>query len=144
MAECKPNVTTREPGSGASPRLSLRPHQKVRRPQDFRRAFGRKRAVSDARLVVHSAENGGAPTRLGISVPRKVARNAVARNRLKRIVREAFRLAAGELPQGVDLIVVPREPSLSLAEARSALPGLARDAARRLGRPRPPSPSSRP
>ena len=38
-----------------------------------------------------------------------------------------------QLPAGVDLVVVPRGPGLSFAEARSALPKLAQAVARRLG-----------
>jgi ribonuclease P protein component len=128
------------PPLDAAARARFRPHERVKRPDDFRRAFGRKRAVSDAALVVHAAENRLDHPRLGISVPRKVARRATARNRLKRVIREAFRLSKAALPAGVDLIVVPRDPKLSLEQARHSLRTLARDAARRVGRP----PATRP
>ena len=45
--------------------------------------------------------------RLGLAIPRKVARSAVARNRLKRIVRESFRHHQGELG-GLDIVVMGR------------------------------------
>jgi ribonuclease P protein component len=111
---------------------TFRPHERIKDPRDFRRAFERKRSASDAILVVHGVENGRDHPRLGISIGRKKVRSAVARNRIKRIVREAFRLSKAELPVGVDLVVVPRTGALSFALVRLALPRLAQAVARRL------------
>jgi ribonuclease P protein component len=47
------------------------------------------------------------PTRLGITVTRKVA-NAVGRNRIKRLVRESFRRARPTMPVGFDLVWVAK------------------------------------
>lgn len=117
----------------ANPRATFRPHERINVPADFRRAFDRKRSASDATMVVYGVENGRDHPRLGISVSRKKIRKAVARNRVKRLLREAFRLSKAELPAGVDLVVVPRGPSLTFDQARRALPALAQAAARRLG-----------
>jgi ribonuclease P protein component len=111
----------------------FRPHERIKAPADFRRAFDRKRSASDAHLIVYGAENGLPHARLGISASRKRVRRAHERNRIKRLLREAFRLAKAELPVGVDLVIVPRGPSLTFAHARAALPELARAVARRLG-----------
>ena len=116
-----------------TPRATFRPHERINDPRDFRRAFDRKRSASDARLVVYGVENGRDYPRLGISVGRKKVRRAVARNRIKRLLREAFRLGREELPAGLDLIVVPRSGDLTFAEAREALPRLAQAVARRIG-----------
>ena len=115
------------------PRPTFRPHERINAPEDFRRAFEQKRSASDAAMVVYGVENGRDHPRLGISVSRKKIRSAVARNRVKRLLREAFRLSKAELPSGVDLVVAPRGPGLTFAEARRALPILAQAAARRLG-----------
>ncbi len=112
---------------------TFRPHERLKDPADFRRAFERKRSVSDAALIVYAVENGRDHSRLGLSVSRKKVRRATARNRLKRLIREAFRLSKPELPQGLDLVVIPRGPTLTLAQARHSLVTLARDATRRLG-----------
>jgi ribonuclease P protein component len=117
-------------------RATFRPHERITDPDDFRRAFERRRSVSDATMIVYGAENGRDHPRLGISVGRKKIRSAAARNRVKRLLREAFRLSKADLPAGIDLVVVPRGPALTFAEARRALPELARAVARRLG-PRP-------
>ena len=114
-------------------RARFRPHERINDPKDFRRAFERKRSASDAALIVYGAENGLGYPRLGISVSRKKVRKAHDRNRVKRLIREAFRLGKAGLPTGVDLIVVPRHGGLTFAEAREGLPRLALAVARRLG-----------
>lgn len=114
----------------------FRPHDRINHPLDFRRAFDRKRSASDAMMIVYAVENDFGHPRLGISVGKKRMRKATARNRAKRILREAFRLSKSKLPAGVDLVIVPRGPALNFAETLAALPRLARSAASRLG-PRP-------
>jgi ribonuclease P protein component len=114
-------------------RPTFRPHERINAPGDFRRAFDRKRSASDAALIVYGVENGRDYSRLGISIGRKKVRRAVERNRIKRLLREAFRLGKGEFPAGVDLVVVPRGPGLTFAAARQGLPRLAQAVARRLG-----------
>lgn len=63
--------------------------------------------------------------RLGISVHRKI-RGAVGRNRLKRIIRESFRLHRDDFPQGADIIFAVR-PDFSLSspeQIRQAVLGI--------------------
>lgn len=47
-------------------------------------------------------------SRLGLAIARKHARRAVDRNRIKRIVRESFRLSSATLP-ACDLVVLNRK-----------------------------------
>jgi ribonuclease P protein component len=122
------------PGPAPRPGAGLGPAERVRDPGHFRRAFERRRPVSDAVLVLHVAENGLGFPRLGISVPRRLVRKATGRNRIKRRVREAFRLQKQDLPRGLDLIVVPRKLDLTPADVRASLTTLARDAERRIRR----------
>ncbi len=113
-------------------RQTFRPHERIKHPDDFRRSFERRRSESDGILVVYGVENGRDHPRLGISVSRKKIRDATARNRVKRLIREAFRLSKAELPPGVDLIVLPRNDKLHLSAVRQSLTALARAVARRL------------
>jgi ribonuclease P protein component len=123
-----------------TPDQTFRPHERMKDPAEFRRVFEGRRSVSDAVLVVYGLANGREYSRLGISVSRKKVRAAHDRNRLKRLVREAFRLSKAELPRGLDLIVLPRIMSPPFGVVRRSLTDLARDVARRVKSvPKPPA-----
>lgn len=60
--------------------------------------FGKWEKTSNLRLVYYILdENTAAPPKLLISVPKKLFKKAVVRNRIKRRIREAYRLNKGEL-----------------------------------------------
>jgi len=114
----------------------FRPENHVRRAADFDRAYRRRCRASDDRLLIFGCPNGLPFPRLGLSVSRKLG-NAVVRNRWKRLLREAFRLSRDRLPEGIDLVVIPRQgPEPELAPLIESLPRLAKRIAKNL-RPRP-------
>ena len=65
---------------------------------------GRRRR-SDRLLTLYTAENDCGYPRLGVSVGKSHG-NAVVRNRLKRLVREAFRQSRQQIPSGFDYVVL--------------------------------------
>jgi len=103
---------------------------------DFLRLRKRRCSISNRSLIVYACENDLPHARLGLAVSKRVG-NAVARNRWKRLLREAFRLSQAEYPAGVDLLVIPRSPKPPpLAELQQGLKQLAHRAAGRLKKKR--------
>ena len=82
---------------------------------------GRSHASRELVLYVFPRDGAG-PPRLGLSVSRKVG-GAVDRNRVKRLLREAFAAQAERLPPGSDVVVIARTGALRLAE-ESGLSGV--------------------
>lgn len=102
----------RSPGRG---RLS--------RSAEFERVYRQGRSVANRHLVLYTFPNGSTQRpRLGLSVSRKVG-GAVQRNRVKRLLREAFAQTEGDLKPDQDVVVVARPPAGELAE-REGLAGV--------------------
>ena len=84
----------------------------------FAAVFDAKVKQSAGPLVAYSLPNAMKHCRLGLSVSRRLG-TAVRRNRIKRMVREAFRLHKSELLRGYDLVIVVRpHEAKELAEYR--------------------------
>ena len=92
-----------------SPRSGFGPERRLHTQADFDRAFQSGRRVVGRHMSVRAAANGLEHARLGVVVGRRFA-PAAARNRIRRLVREAFRLRQHDLPAPCDLVVAPRRP----------------------------------
>jgi ribonuclease P protein component len=90
----------------------FRAENHIRIGADFERIYAKKCRASDQHLLIFADANQLPFSRIGLSVSRKQG-PAVKRNRLKRLLREAFRLSQRELPAGLDLIFIPRQGSNS-------------------------------
>jgi len=115
-------------------RLRFARARRVVRGADFRRAYQHGSRARGEVLIVVAVANDLDHARLGLSVGRRIWKRAVRRNRVRRIFREAFRLAQHELPPGFDLILIPAAPRLDprLEPTRAELVRLARLAAERF------------
>jgi len=108
-------------------------HERLKARSDFRRCIREGGRAAGRSVVVYLVDNGLDVTRLGAGSSRRVG-PAPRRNRAKRLVREAFRLVKGQLPAGVDLVVLPKIPwrEPTLAELRADLVDAARRGAAAL------------
>jgi len=79
---------------------------RIRRKRDFDAIFASGSRMTAGGLTIITKKNLHSHPRLGISVPKSYG-SAVARNRIKRRIREAFRLTQHALAR-VDILCIPR------------------------------------
>lgn len=80
---------------------------RIRRPSEYRTLSKKgKRHYSDHFIII-SRKNQIFRSRLGVTVSKKVGK-AVTRNKIKRLVRETFRLNRSRLPEQVDMNVIAK------------------------------------
>lgn len=84
--------------------LSFKKSERILSPLDFTRARKSGRRIHTRSLTLFVATNGLGLRRIGLAVSSKVA-DSVGRNRVKRLIREAFRLNKAIFPEGSDTLV---------------------------------------
>jgi len=114
------------------PKRSFHKSERIRLQGEFAQIYAARRMAADQRMSVYVIDNQLVYSRLGLSVGRIVG-NAVARNRIRRRIKEAFRKNKGLLPVGVDIVCVvrPGEPG----SEQDYFESLSRLVVRALGRP---------
>ena len=81
--------------------------ERLTRKAEFDRVFKEGRAYRTQEVSILAVPNNTACSRLGMVVGRR-AGGAVTRNRMKRLIREGFRLNKRLLTVGHDIVVIPR------------------------------------
>ena len=135
------------------PSYRWRPRQHLRRPEEFRLVYDAQEALHGPSVVLFFRPNQTAHSRMGLSVSRKHG-NAVRRNRIRRVLRESFRLCQHLFPAGFDYVLIPRRgvreyrtaelaPMLAQMAGRIRPPGGYRSASASVGEHKPPEDSGR-
>lgn len=87
--------------------------ERLKKSWEFLRAYKKGKKCWDAYFVVYVYRTQLTQPRLGITASKKVG-NSVQRNRVKRLIREAFRKLKFELLPQCDIVVVGRPAACSL------------------------------
>jgi ribonuclease P protein component len=88
---------------------------RLRRPEDFRRVRSEGRSWAHPLFILWRLPNAGSHTRVGIAASRRIG-NAVARNRARRLLREAMRCLYHRVAVGWDIVLVARSALLETQE----------------------------
>jgi ribonuclease P protein component len=104
------------------PKFKLPASRRLRRPAEFTRAYATGKRFANEFFTANAQGNDLTWPRLGISIAARNLRRAVDRNRVRRLIRESFRMHQQQLPP-VDIVIGarPRVTSADRATLRSAL-----------------------
>ena len=84
----------------------------LKKNSDFRRLYSKGKSAVNSYMVVYCRRNRGEANRLGYTVSTKLG-HAVKRNRVRRRLREIYRLNAHRLKSGWDIVIVARSRCVS-------------------------------
>lgn len=95
---------------------------RLKKNEDFRRVYQKKRSMANKLLVIYILKNKYKYNRVGFTVSKKVGKSVI-RNRVKRLLRESYRLNEEKLLQGYDIIFIARDTAskASYKEIESAM-----------------------
>ena len=81
--------------------------ESLRQNYAFRRLYAKGKSAAASNIVLYTNKNRGTNSRLGITVSTKVG-NAVCRNKIRRRLKEIYRLHESTLKPGQDIVIVAR------------------------------------
>ena len=85
--------------------FGLSKKERIVNDKEFEKVYKEGTIKKNGKVIARFLPNDLGYSRLGIAVGKKVFRTAVKRNRIKRLIREAFRLNKNQLPKGLDIII---------------------------------------
>ena len=96
--------------------------ESLKKNDDFQQVYKTGKSYANKYLVMYVSKNQLPGNRLGISVSKKVG-NSVVRHRVKRLIKESYRLQENIFNSGLDIVVIARNNAAGFTyqEAESAL-----------------------
>lgn len=94
-------------------RKPFRPQHRLRRPGEFSAVLGSRQRLRGEWFDLSFSRQSGVSARLGLVIPKRLARRAVTRNLAKRVAREAFRDVRTQLAT-MDLVLRLARPAAPL------------------------------
>jgi ribonuclease P protein component len=85
----------------------LESRERIKKSSNFKYVYSRGKSVSDRNLVLYTAKNGKNINKVGLSVSKKIGKS-VTRNRIRRLIKEAYRLNKNSFKKGYDLVFIAR------------------------------------
>ncbi len=79
----------------------------IKKNSDFRKVYNKKKSFANKQLVIYYDENNLEYSRLGISISKKIG-NAVTRNKIRRKLKEIYRLNENKIALSYDIILIVR------------------------------------
>lgn len=98
----------------------LKAGERLKKRKEIDRVFSEGVRLRGGVLRAVAAPNGLQHSRIGVGASVKMC-NAVKRNRLKRLAREAFRLNKENIPKGFDIFVTHTKVDATFADVQSSL-----------------------
>lgn len=80
----------------------------LKKQKDFKLVYQKGKVFGNRNLVLHYLKNGEDTNRLGIVVSKKVSNRAVVRNKIRRQLKEAYRMNKDQFVEGYDLVVIAK------------------------------------
>lgn len=81
---------------------------RLRRNKSFQAVYRSGKSIANRQMVLYVLPQHGRERRVGFAAGKRLG-DAVVRNRVKRLLREAYRLQQHKLKNGFDLIIVGRQ-----------------------------------
>ena len=109
---------TGAPQQSAAARARLPRQARLRASSEFQNVFAKPVVSADRCFKVLARLNECGRPRLGMAVSRQVDRKSVGRNRIKRVIRESFRLYFRDRRPPLDFVVLPRRDCDTICNRR--------------------------
>ena len=96
--------------------------ESLKNNKDFKKVYSKGKSCANKYLVMYILKNDQEKNRVGISVSKKVG-NSVVRHRVKRLIKEAYRLQEEIFHRGLDVVIIARisAKDISYDKTESAL-----------------------